>query len=192
MQKINEQTFSDIVGVHIIPDDMIIAASDGIEHDDIFRKVMQRSREKNIRFNKGNVQFKVSSVTYTGHIAGADGLRVDPAKVESIVGIPAPACTAGLQRILGMVRYLAVYIPNESAITAPMRMLLRQDVEWNWNHEHDNALSQIRRALVHAPTLEYYNVHTPAIIQGDASQRGLGASIMQDGRPVAYVSRALT
>ena len=85
--------------------------------------------------------------------AGEDGLSVDPAKVESIVGIPAPACTAGLQRIMGMVRYLAVYIPNESAITAPLRMLLRQDVEWNWNHEHDNALSQIRRALVYAPTL---------------------------------------
>ena len=106
----------------------------------------------------------------------------EEAKVESIVGIPAPACTAGLQRIMGMVLYLAVYIPNESANTAPLRMLLRQDVEWNWNHEHDKALSQIRRALVHAPTLEYYNVHTPGTIQCDASQRGLGASIMQESR----------
>ena len=63
-----------------------------------------------------------------GHIAGADGLSVDPAKVEAIVGMPKPACKADLQRLLGMVRYLAVYIPNESAITAPLRMLLRQDV----------------------------------------------------------------
>ena len=91
-----------------------------------------------------------------------------------------------------MVRYLAVYIPNESAITAPLRMLLRQDVEWDWNHEHDDAVSQIRRALIQAPPLEYYNVHKPATIQCDASQRGLGACIMQDGRPVAYASRALT
>ena len=73
-----------------------------------------------------------------GHIAGADGLSVDPAKVEAIVGMPKPACKADLQRLLGMVRYLAVYIPNESAITAPLRMLLRQDVEWDWNHEHDD------------------------------------------------------
>ena len=38
MHKRNEQTFSDIVGVHIIPDDMVIVASDGIEHDEIVRK----------------------------------------------------------------------------------------------------------------------------------------------------------
>ena len=114
MQKRNEQTFSDIAGVHIIADDMIIAASDEIEHDEIVRKVMQRARDKNIRFNKGKVQFKVSSVTYMGHIAGADGLSVDPAKVEAIVGMPKPACKADLQRLLGMVRYLAGYIPNES------------------------------------------------------------------------------
>ena len=192
MQKRNEQTFSDIVGVHIIADDMTIAASDEIEHDEIVRKVMQRARDKNIRFNRGKVQYKVSSVTYMGHIAGADGLSVDPAKVEAIVGMPKPACKADLQRLLGMVRYLAVYIPNESAITAPLRMLLRQDVEWDWNHEHDDAVSQIRRALIQAPTLEYYNVHKPATIQCDASQRGLGACLMQDGRPVAYASRALT
>ena len=192
MQKRNEQTFSDIVGVHIIADDMIIAASDEIEHDEIDRKVMQRARDKNIRFNRGKVQYQLSSVTYMCHIAGADGLSVDPAKVEAIVGMPKPACKADLQRQLGMVRYLAVYIPNESAITAPLMLLLRQDVEWDWNHEHDDAVSQIRRALIQAPTLEYYNVHKPATIQCDASQRGLGACLMQNGRPVAYASRALT
>ena len=164
---------------------MIIAASDGIEHYEIVRNVMQRACDKNIRFNQGKVQFKVSSVTYMSHIAGADGLSVDPAKVDAIVGIPTPACKADLQRLLGMVRYLAVYITIESVITAPLRLLLRQDVEWHWNHEHDDVVSQIRRALIQVPTIEYYNVHTPATIQCDALQRVLGASIMQDGRPVA-------
>ena len=132
---------------------MIIAASDEIEHDEIVPKVTQRARDKNIRFNKGKIQFNVSNVTYMGHIAGADGISVDPAKVEAIVGLPNPSCKADLQRLLGMVRYLAVYIPNESAITAPPRMLLRLDVGWDWNHEHDDAVSQIRRALIQAPTL---------------------------------------
>ena len=104
-------------------------------------------------------------MTYTGHIARADCLGVDPAKVEAIVAISKPACKADLQRLLGIVRYLAVYIANESAITAPLRMLLRQEVEWDWNNEHDDAVSQIRRALIQTPILEYYNVHKPATIQ---------------------------
>ena len=105
-----------------------------------------------------------------GHIAGADGLSVDPAKVEAILGMPKPTCKSNLQRLLGTVRYLAVYIPNESAITAPPRMQLRQGVGWDWKHEHNDAVSQIRRALIQAPTLEYYNVHKPATIKCDAWQ----------------------
>ena len=58
---------------------------------------MQRVHDKNNRFNKGKVQLKVSSVIYMGHIADADGLSVDPAKVEAIVGMPKPACMADLQ-----------------------------------------------------------------------------------------------
>ena len=65
------QTFSDIAGV-IADDIMIIAASDEIEHDEIVPKVTQRARDKYIRFNKGKIQFNVSSLTYMGHIAGAD------------------------------------------------------------------------------------------------------------------------
>ena len=118
MQKRNEETFADIPGVRIIADDIIISAKDDTEHDAIVRKVMQRARERNVKFNKTKVQFKVSNVTYMGHIVAADGLKPDPAKVEVVVMMPKPENKSDLQRLLGMVRYLAQYIPNESAITA--------------------------------------------------------------------------
>ena len=72
MQKRNEETFADIPGVRIIADDMIISAKDETEHDATFRKVMQRARERNAKFNKTKVQFKVPNVTYMGHIVAAD------------------------------------------------------------------------------------------------------------------------
>ena len=125
MQKRNENTFADIPGVRIIADDMIISAKDETEHDAIVRKVMQRARERNVKFSKTKVQFKVPNVTYMGHIFAADGLKPDPAKVEAIVMMPKPENKSDLQRLLGMVRYLAQYIPNESAITAPLRSLLK-------------------------------------------------------------------
>ena len=46
MQKRNEKTFSDIPGVHIIADDIIVAANDDKEHDIIMHKLMKRAREK--------------------------------------------------------------------------------------------------------------------------------------------------
>ena len=144
----------------------------------------------NVKFNKTKVQFKVPNVTYMGHIVAADGLKPDTATVEAIVMIPKPENKSDLQRLLGV--YLAQYIPNESASTAPLRSLLKQDIEWDWQHEHDQALEKIQTALTSAPTLQYYDVNKTVTVQADASQRGLGACLLQQGRPVAYASRALT
>lgn len=43
-----------------------------------------------------------------------------------------------------------------------------------------------------APILKYYNVNEPVTIQCDASEYGLGAALLQCGKPVAYASKALT
>lgn len=62
-QQKNCETFGDIQGVHIIANDMIIAASTEQEHDEIL---------DNVRFNGNKNQFKVSTVTYMGHIITPD------------------------------------------------------------------------------------------------------------------------
>ena len=41
-------------------------------------------------------------------------------------------------------------------------------------------------------TLRHYNVKRPVEIHVDASLHGLGAALVQDGKPVAFASKALT
>ena len=43
-----------------------------------------------------------------------------------------------------------------------------------------------------APVLRFYDSDKELSIQCDASQTGLGAALLQDGQPLAFVSRALT
>jgi len=123
MQKRNEETFGDISGVHVITDDLIIAAANPQEHDHIMRLVLTRAREKGVRFNKDKLQFKIDSVHYMGHIVSAQGLKPVPSKVHAITNMPPPHDVPSLQRLLGMTKYLSQYIPNESTITAPLRTL---------------------------------------------------------------------
>lgn len=85
-QQKNSEAFGDISGVHVIADDMIIAAVDEKEHTEILHKVMVRAKELNIKFNADKIQYKVTKVSYMGHIVSAEGVLKE--KVEAIVNIP--------------------------------------------------------------------------------------------------------
>lgn len=43
-----------------------------------------------------------------------------------------------------------------------------------------------------APVLRYYDHKKPLVIRCDASEKGMGAALLQEGQPLAYISRALT
>ena len=50
----------------------------------------------------------------------------------------------------------------------------------------------MKRIVTEAPVLAYYDPKVALTIQCDASSEGLGAALLQQGKPVAYASRALT
>jgi len=192
MQKRNEQTFSDIPGVFVIADDLIIAGDSESDHDSALLRVLERARQRNIKFNLSKLQFKKKEVNYMGHIVSAEGLRPCPNKIAAIHNMPSPSDKSSLMRFLGMVKYLAQFIPGESTLTAPLRDLLKKDAPWQWSYEHDKAISSIKEALSHPVSLHFFDVSKQVMIQADASQSGLGACITQDNRPIAFASRALT
>ena len=192
MQKRNESAFGDIRGVHIIADDIIVAAKDDNEHDQILLALFNRAKEMGVRFNEKKIQFKVNSVQYMGHIVSEEGLKADDDKINAIVNMPDPHDIASLQRFLGMTKYLSQYIPNESIITAPLRELLKKNAEWAWSDKQATAIKELKRMLVSKPVLAFYDVNKAVTLQCDASQSGLGACLLQGNKPVAFASRSLS
>ena len=89
-QTMVEKVFGDIPVVLVIHDDLIIVCKTSDEHDKTLTKVFDRARERNIKFNKKKIQFKVSEVKYLGHIIGKTGTRPDPNKIEAIQEMSTP------------------------------------------------------------------------------------------------------
>ena len=50
----------------------------------------------------------------------------------------------------------------------------------------------MKNAITKLPVLQYYDVQKEVTLQCDASQDGLGATLLQEGKPVAFASSALT
>jgi hypothetical protein len=192
LQKKNVQLFGDIPGVHIVFDDLIIAATDDQEHDSILKLVLQRARQHNVRFNRDKLQLKVTEVKYVGHILSVHGVSPDPDKIRAIVDMPSPTSAQDLHRFLGMATYLSKFVPNFSSVTQPLRPLLKDDVTWAWSPMHEAAFHNLKQLVASAPVLRYFDPSLPVVIQTDASSKGLGSCLLQDGHPIAFASRALT
>ncbi len=190
-QRSMEQLFSGFPCA-IIVDDIIVGGHDVAEHDANLRRVLNRAREVKLKLNPAKCRFRLDQVNYVGHIFTREGLKADPSKIKAISEMPDPKDVPALQRFLGMVNYLGKYIPNFSDVAAPLRKLTHKETAWCWYQQHQQAYDTLKACLTTSPVLSYYDVKKPVTLTCDASCFGLGAACIQDGRPVAYVSRTLT
>ena len=93
-----------------------------------------------------------------------------------------------MERLSGFLNYVAKFIPDLSSITQPIRELLKKECPFSWNQEHETAFKR----MTSAPVLAFNNVKKPVTVSCDVSNFGLGAVLLQENKPIAYASRALT
>ncbi|KAK2566265.1 Retrovirus-related Pol polyprotein from transposon 17.6 [Acropora cervicornis] len=127
-----------------------------------------------------------------GHLLTTQGLKPDPKKVEAIIKLPTPKSKEDIERLNGTVNYLVKFLPRLSHLMEPLRRLTQTGVEWHWEDGVEKAFSEVKHLVTQAPILAYCSRGKELVIQCDASSRCLGAVLLQEVRPLAYASRALT
>jgi hypothetical protein len=119
-------------------------------------------------------------------------MQPDPKKCDNIHGRPEPNSASELQSFLGLIQYLSPFIPNMSSKTKVLRNLLKKDVPWEWTAEHTRVFEDLKQTISSDLSLRYFDPNKPATIEVDLSMNGLGAALIQEEKPVAFSSKALT
>ena len=153
---------------------------------------MQIAYKYNLVFNPQKMHVKAQAINFFGCLYDANGVHPDPGKVDAVHTLPAPTNATKIQDFLGLVTYLSPFIAGLSTLTSPLRELLKKDTDFIWNCTYVAAFEPVKEAIVSDTTLRYFNPSLPVTIQVDASQVGLGAALLQNGKPVAFSSKALT
>ena len=78
--------------------------------------------------------------------------------------MPDPTDFHLLRRFLGMVNYLAKFLPHLSDETEVLRKLTEKEPEWCWLPAHAAALARVKEMIVTAPVFAYYDVNKQVVI----------------------------
>jgi len=186
-------------GVVPIFDDILIygvgeTKAEAIEnHDQRLITLLERCKSNCIKLNKEKCKFRLSKVSFKGHVISEEGLKPDPAKIQGVQEMPTPESKQDVKRLLGMVIYLQKFAPNLSKATAPTRELLKEENQFLWDEEvQGRSFKRVKQLIVESPVLKYFDPKADTELQCDTSDKGLGACLMQDGQLVGYASRVMT
>ena len=174
-QKTVSSVIFDIEGSANSQDDIVIWEKTLAEHDNRLRKVLLKVRESGLKLNKNKCQFCKNSIVFLGHIISSEGIRVDPSKTDAITKMSVPQSLTELQRFLGMLKYLAKFIPNFAEVNARLRVLLKKDVVFKLQKSQLDVIEKLKTLITSAPILKIFDSNLPTRLKTDASSEGLGA-----------------
>lgn len=172
-------------------DDILVYSPTFEEHIEHLTQVFQWLAKDQWKIKLSKCKFAQKEIAYLGHIISARGLATDPTKIQSISSWPVPTNVRALRGFLGLVGYYRKFIKHFGLIARPLNDLLRKDSLFIWTSVHDSAFSSLKAALSSAPVLGIPDFTQPFHLETDASGSGVGAVLLQNGHPLAFISKAL-
>ena len=90
-------------------------------------------REHRLYAKLSKCQFWLDSVAFLGHIVSAEGVSVDPQKVEAILNWKPPTSVTEIRSFLGLAGYYRKFVEGFSKIAAPLTRLTRKEEPFLWS-----------------------------------------------------------
>ena len=177
--------------VIVFIDDILVYSSSKEEHAEHLRIVLQTLREHHLYAKFSKCQFWLDRVAFLGHVVSAEGISVDPQKVEAIVDWKPPTNVTEVRSFLGLAVYYRKFVEGFSKIATPLTKLTRKEEKFIWSEACQNSFDELKQRLTTAPVLTLPSGSEGFTVYCHASKKGLGCVLMQRDRVIAYALRKL-
>jgi hypothetical protein len=189
MNKVFMEELDKFVVVFI--DDILVYSKSVEEHEQHLRVVPGKLRAHKLYAKFSKCEFWLEKISFLGHILTAEGVAVDPGKVETVSNWREPTNVSEIRSFLGLAGYYRRFIEGFSKIARPMTKLLKKEKKFNWTESCEKSFQELKRRLTTAPVLTLPDIQRDFVVYCDASRQGLGCVLMQDEKVVVYASRQL-
>ena len=118
-------------------------------------------------------------MVFLGHVISAEGVYVDPKKIEAILSWKPPTSVHEVRSFLGLAGYYRRFVQNFSIIASPLTKLLRKNVKFVWKEECQSSFDELKACLTSASVLTLPVTGLEYVMYSDASRNGLSGILMQ-------------
>ena len=185
--------------VHVYLDDIFIFSYSLEEHERHLGIVFQILRQAKLYLRSHKLDLYSDRLDCLGHIIDDKGLHADADKMARIREWRVPRDLGDVQRFLGLVQYLANFMPDVSAYTGPLSAITRNGHSFEWRPVHQKCFESIKALACKVPILKPIDasLDVPIWVVCDASVHGVGALYGQGPewsscRPAGFMSRKFT
>ncbi|KAJ8037598.1 hypothetical protein HOLleu_18448 [Holothuria leucospilota] len=180
-------------------DDIIVFSNNFDRHIENLDEVLGRLMEAGLKLKPSKCEFFKPEVSFLGHVVSADGIKTDPKKVEAVQNWAVPQNVTDVRSFIGFCSYYRRFIRNFASIASPLHRLLEAGRAFLWDSECQQAFDTLKSCLVGDTVMSYPNNDDNFILDTDASDKGIGATLSQmqwnehrqckEERPIAHAKR---
>src|SRR5207237_4337979 len=141
------------VCIVVFINDILVYSKNEEEHAKHLQLVLDRLREHQLYAKFSKCQFWLKEVSFLGHILSAEGIAVDPSKVQEVLEWKSPTSVTEIRSFLGLAGYYRRFIQDFSKIAKPMTKLLQKEAKFIWTSDCKAAFRKLKTLLTTAAVL---------------------------------------
>jgi hypothetical protein len=172
-------------------DDILIYSGSFDQHVQHLKSVLQLLAQDKWQVKFSKCSFAQRQIDYLGHVISEQGVATDPRKFAAIEEWPTPTTVKELRSFLGLDGYYQKFVKNFGIICRPLTDLLKKHAMFIWTQDHQHAFHALKLVLSQALVLALPDFFKQFQVEIDASELGVEAVLMQQGHPLAFISKAL-
>jgi hypothetical protein len=157
--------------VVVFIDDILIYSETTEEHEEHLRIVLERLRQQKLYAKFSKCEFWMEKVAFLGHVLLAEGIAVDPSKVESVTKWEQPLNVTDVGSFLRLTGYYRRFIENFSKIAKPMTELLKNNTKFEWSEVCEKSFEELKKRLTTGPVLTLSDIKKDFVVYCDASKQ---------------------
>ena len=195
-QRLMNSTLSPYIGrfCMVYLDDIIVFSKDEASHQTHLGMVLEKLAGAGLKAQLVKCEFGMAKLEFLGHVVSADGIHMDPSKVQAMTDWPVPKSLTEVKGFLGLLNYYRRFIKDFARLALPLTELTKEEARtFVWTADAQAAFVTLKQKMVTGPVLQMPDLQKPFRVHTDACLFAAGATLSQkhgtDWKPVAYFSK---